>query len=100
MALGMLKIKNCQIAAWTAWLEAYMSSDETPTFVNCQRKYILINDNWYSSIVLNSVIRTNGADLIWIYYKILFIIQFWQLILPIKLYIVPYFLDWPVGQVS
>ena len=34
MALGMLKIKNCQIAAWTAWLEAYMSSDETPTFVN------------------------------------------------------------------
>ena len=45
MALGMLKIKNCQIAAWTAWLEAYMSSDETPTFVNCQRKYILINDN-------------------------------------------------------
>ena len=38
--------KNCQIAAWTAWLEAYyMSSDETPTFVNCQLKYILINDN-------------------------------------------------------
>ena len=34
--------KNCQIAAWTAWLEAYMSSDETPTFVNCQLKYILI----------------------------------------------------------
>ena len=45
MAFGMLKIKNCQIAAWTAWLEAYMSSDETQTFVNCQLKYILINDN-------------------------------------------------------
>jgi hypothetical protein len=42
MAFGMLKIKNCQIAAWTAWLEAYMSSDETKTFVNCQLKYILI----------------------------------------------------------
>jgi hypothetical protein len=42
MAFGMLKIKNCQIAAWTVWLEAYMSSDETPTFVNCQLKYILI----------------------------------------------------------
>jgi hypothetical protein len=45
MALGMLKIKNCHIVTWPAWLEAYMSSDETPTFVNCQLKYILINDN-------------------------------------------------------
>jgi hypothetical protein len=116
MAFGMLKIKNYQIAAWTAWLEAfsypepiyravrrgalaksitgyhknkvrkqypvlelanqmpvrnmdlaraprrdrtarkkgsgyengleaYMSWDETPTFVNCQLKYILIKDN-------------------------------------------------------
>jgi hypothetical protein len=69
-----------------------MSSDETPTFVNCQLKYILINDNWYSSIGMNSVIRTNGAELIWVYYKILFIIQFWPLTLPIKLYIVSYFL--------
>ena len=42
MAFGMFENKYCQIAAWTAWLEAYMSSDETPTFVNCQLKYILI----------------------------------------------------------
>jgi hypothetical protein len=60
MALEMLKIN--------------MSSDETPTFVNRQLKYILINDNWYSSIGMNSVIRTNGAELIWVYYEILFII--------------------------
>ena len=44
MALCMLKIKNCQIAAW---LEAYIYViyDEIPTFINCQLKYILINDN-------------------------------------------------------
>jgi hypothetical protein len=40
----MLKIKNCQIAAW---LEAYIYViyDEIPTFINCQLKYILINNN-------------------------------------------------------
>ena len=41
------------------------------TFVNCQLKYILINDNLYSGIGMNSIITTNGAELIWVYDEIL-----------------------------